>query len=51
MREIKFRAWDTEEKKMIYYEPLTYGGRALQIYEVIGNIYEHPELLIDKERK
>ena len=53
MREIKFRAWDKDEKEMVYGITFKqswskYEGDILKDYsdtKVIGNIYENPKLI------
>ena len=46
MREIKFRAWDKEEHDDGTYSYYALSDDAtLEEMQVIGNIYEHPDLL------
>lgn len=45
MRDLKFRAWDIDHKDFVYFDL-----DDSESYEVIGNIWENPELLNLEEK-
>lgn len=48
MRNIKFRAWTGIRVPMLNFIQNTMSLVADSDFEVVGNIYEHPDLLEDK---